>query len=106
MLLLLLIVTIRRHFYIVNEANCSVLDVDKGCMKPGTHAVIDHRHPSKALHQLWYMGLDGIIHSKLNDFVLECTSKLSVNILTFDYKYTLLILLHTQMYTAPTPLSL
>jgi hypothetical protein len=66
----------RRHFYIVNEANCSVMEVEKpGALHPVAHAVVDKRHPQKAAMQVWYMGPDGIIHAKLNDFVLESTKR-------------------------------
>jgi hypothetical protein len=61
----------RRHFYIVNEANCAVLGVERASIKPGTNAVIDKRRPDKAFHQIWYLDADGVIRSKLNDFALE-----------------------------------
>ena len=65
----------RRHFYIASEANGSVLGVERGGLKPGTHLVLELRRPDRAFHQIWYLDLEGIIRSKLNDFAFESTSR-------------------------------
>jgi len=61
----------RQHFMIINEATCTVLSVEKCCIKPGTYLVLDQRHPSRSFHQIWYMDREGIIRSKLTDFAPE-----------------------------------
>jgi len=58
----------RRHFMIINEATCTVLGVEKSCLKPGTYLTIERRRPDRSFHQIWYLDREGIIRSKLTDF--------------------------------------
>jgi len=61
----------RRHFLIVNEANCSVLEVQRGNAKPNSLLVADKRRPDRPAFQIWYMDETGVIRCKLNEFVIE-----------------------------------
>jgi len=61
----------RRHFMLINEATCTVLGVEKSCLKPGTYLVLDKRRPDRSFHQIWYLDREGIIRSKLTDFAPE-----------------------------------
>jgi len=61
----------RRHFMIINEATCTVLGVEKSCLKPGTYLVLDKRLPNRSFHQIWYLDREGILRSKLTDFAPE-----------------------------------
>lgn len=61
----------RRHFLIVNEANGSLLEVQRGNVKPNSLVVADKRRPDRPGHQIWYMDVDGIIRSKITDFAME-----------------------------------
>lgn len=61
----------RRHFLIVNEANCSVLQVHKGSVKPNATVVVDKRRQENPAQQVWYLDEEGIIRSKLTDFAME-----------------------------------
>jgi len=58
----------RRHFLLINEATCTVLGVEKCCIKPGTFLVLDKRRPDRSFHQIWYLDREGILISKLTDF--------------------------------------
>jgi len=63
-----------RPFYIVSEAKekC-VLDIKRANAKPGTSVTIHPRKKEAAPNQLWYVGPDGFIRSKLNDMALSVT---------------------------------
>jgi hypothetical protein len=61
----------RRHFLIVNEANCSVLEVHRGNMKPGALVVSNKRRPEKPAHQIWYLDERGFIRNKGNEYAIE-----------------------------------
>lgn len=61
----------RRPFVIVNEANGSVLEVQKACVKPNTYVVADKRRMERPAHQVWYADEMGVIRCKLNDFALN-----------------------------------
>lgn len=61
----------RRHFLLINEATCTVLGVEKSCLKPGTFLVLDKRRPDRSFHQIWYLDREGILRSKLTDFAPE-----------------------------------
>lgn len=65
----------RKHFYLVNEATCTVLGVEKNSLKPGVYLVLEKRRPDKSYAQVWYMDRDGVIRSKLTDFALECKKR-------------------------------
>jgi len=58
----------RRHFIIINEATCTILGVEKSCLKPGTFLVLDKRGPDRSFHQIWYFDREGCLRSKLTDF--------------------------------------
>jgi len=66
----------QKAFYIVSEAKekC-VLEVRKGNVKPGTGVGINSLGRKKEVspHQLWYIGDDGFLRSKLNDMSLSVT---------------------------------
>ena len=66
----------RQLFYIVNEANGSVMEIRRGAPKPGAEVGVDKKRPEKAAHQLWYLDDEGLIHSKLNTFVPVCKGRL------------------------------
>jgi len=63
---------VKRPFYIVNEMNGHVLEIHQGLGRPGNHIVAGVRRPGKAEFQLWYHDPQGIIHSMVLDFVLDC----------------------------------
>jgi len=58
-------------FYIVSEANQSVLDIRKDNPKPGASVGLFKRKKQSSPNQLWYLGRDGFIRSKLNDMSLS-----------------------------------
>jgi len=60
-----------RHFYIVSEANQSVLDVRKENPKPGASVGLYKRKKQVTPNQLWYVGTDGFLRSKLNDLAIS-----------------------------------
>jgi len=60
-----------RTFYIVSEVNQSVLDVRKENPKPGASVGLYKRKKQAAPNQLWYIGTDGFIRSKLNDLAIS-----------------------------------
>lgn len=63
----------RRPFYIVNEHSGHVLEIHGGLTAAGTHCEVWQRRPDRAVHQLWFIDpVTGLIHSMINDFVLEC----------------------------------
>jgi hypothetical protein len=63
----------RRPFYIVNQHGGHVLEIHAGLTAAGTHCEVWRRRPDKAMHQLWHIDpVTGLIHSMINDFVLEC----------------------------------
>jgi len=51
------------------------LGVEKALLKPGTHVVIDKRHPGMEYSQIWYLDPEGVIRSKLTDFALEAKKR-------------------------------
>jgi len=60
-----------RPFFLVSENNDKcVLDVHKENPKPGTPVGIYKKKTPAAPNQLWYIGDDGLLRSKLNDLVL------------------------------------
>jgi len=60
-------------FYIVSEATQSVLDVRKDNAKPGASVGTNKKKKQASPNQLWYIGGDGFIRSKLNDMSLSVT---------------------------------
>jgi len=63
---------VRRPFYIVNEVNGHVLEIHGGVGRAGNHVVASVRRPARAEYQLWWADPQGIIHSMISDFVLDC----------------------------------
>jgi len=61
----------KRPFFLVSENNekC-VLDVFKDNPKPGATVGIYKKKTPAAPNQLWYIGADGLLRSKLNDLVI------------------------------------
>jgi len=62
----------RRPFYIMNEGNGHVLEIHGGMGRAGNHIVAGVRRPGRVEHQLWHADPQGIIHSMISDFVLDC----------------------------------
>lgn len=61
-----------RPFFLVSEHNDKcVLDIRKDNPKPGALVGVFKRKTPVAPNQLWYIGDDGFIRSKLNDLVLS-----------------------------------
>jgi len=58
-------------FYIVSEMNCKVLDIRGANVTPGTSVIMWKKKAKAEPNQLWYFDSQGIIHSALNDFVME-----------------------------------
>jgi len=65
----------QRSFYIVSEAKeKSVLEIRRGNPKPGTGVGINSKKRGEAVpNQLWYIGSDGFLRSKLSDLSLSVT---------------------------------
>jgi len=61
----------KRSLLIVNEANCSVLEIQRGNAKPNAAVVSNKRRPDRPACQVWYIDETGVIRSKLNDFAME-----------------------------------
>jgi len=62
----------RRPFRIVNDLNRKCLEIHGGIGRAGNHVVAFGQRPGRAEHQLWYLDPNGIIHSMIMDFVLDC----------------------------------
>jgi hypothetical protein len=60
-----------RSMLIVNEANCSVLEINHGNAKPNAQVVSNKRRPDRPACQVWYIDETGVIRSKLNNFAME-----------------------------------
>lgn len=61
-----------RKFFLQNDLYQRVLDVAGGNTQPGAQVVMHSRKKGKErTNQLWYMDNNGVIHSALNDLVLD-----------------------------------
>jgi Ricin-type beta-trefoil lectin domain-like len=69
------------RFFIISEMNGKVLDVRGGNPGSGAEVIMWPRKPGNEPNQLWYFDSEGVIHSALNDFVLEACSKFMLNVL-------------------------
>jgi len=59
-----------RHFYIISEMNCKVLDIQGGNSMSGTSVIMWPKKSVPQANQLWYFDPQGFIRSALNDFVM------------------------------------
>ena len=64
----------RRDFHIVSEMHNKVLDISGGNPAAGAGVIVWPKKSPVARNQLWYFDPQGVIHSALNDMVLETKS--------------------------------
>jgi len=55
----------------VNEANCSVLEIQYGNARPNAKVVLEKRRQTKPDQQSWFFDESGVIRSKMNEYALE-----------------------------------
>jgi len=63
---------IRRPFRIVSDFNGKCMEIHGGLNRAGNHVVASFPRPGRAEEQLWYLDPNGIIHSMIGDFVMDC----------------------------------
>lgn len=73
----------RREFFIVSELNNKVLDICGGNPSAGAGVIVYPKKSPPARNQLWYFDPQGVIHSALNDFVLESQGAVQVRAMPF-----------------------
>ena len=63
-----------------------VMEIKDGIKLSGSHVMLNRKHSSIALSQLWYEDETGIIRSKLNGYVIDLTGLTAtfhyINVLT------------------------
>lgn len=73
----------RREFFIVSELNNKVLDISGGNPSAGAGIIVWPKKSPHARNQLWYFDPQGVIHSALNDLVLESHAGTQVRTMPF-----------------------
>ncbi len=68
----------RKYFFLSNKMNKTVMDVRGSNRRANAEVIMYKLHHGD--NQQWYQDDEGIIRSKMNDFALDSSSRLSHNI--------------------------
>lgn len=61
----------RQNFFIVSEMNSKVLDISGGSSASGAKVILWPKKYPQSTNQLWYFDQQGVLHSALNDMVID-----------------------------------